>query len=65
MGIDQAPTRTGREAAEGLHEAARKDELKTERSKGSDLRKGKDRFEERSKSSDGRSAGDKQDFPND
>lgn len=60
MGIEQAPTEKGREAARGLHEAAREDERDTEARKGADLKKGKDRFEERSKSSDGRSAGDKQ-----
>jgi hypothetical protein len=62
MAIEQAPSRQGREAAEALHKAARKDERKVEAEKGSDLRKGKDRFEERAKSSDGRSAGDKQDL---
>jgi hypothetical protein len=63
MGIEQAPTKKGREAAAGLHRAARKDERETEIRKGSDLKKGKDRFEERAKSSDGRSAGKKQDLP--
>jgi hypothetical protein len=63
MGIEQAPTTKGRAAAKALEESARKDERKVETLKGSDLKKGKDRFEERSKSSDGRSAGDKQDLP--
>ena len=62
MGIEQAPSTTGREAAKGLQKSAREDERKVEAEKGSDLRKGKDRFEERSKSSDGRSAGEKQDL---
>lgn len=43
MGIENAETKAGKEAA-----------------KGSDLAKGADRFEERSKSSDGKSAGAKQ-----
>lgn len=61
MGIEQAPTEKGREAAEGLQEAARQEEEKIEAQKGSDLAKGADRFEERSRSSDGKSAGSKQD----
>lgn len=63
MSIEQAPTTKGKAAAEGLEKAARKEEHKVEVQKGSDLKKGKDRFEERSKSSDGRSAGEKQDLP--
>jgi hypothetical protein len=63
MSTEQAPTPAGRTAAKGLEKAARDDERKTETRKGSDLKKGKDRFEERSKSSDGRSAGEKQDLP--
>jgi hypothetical protein len=62
MGIEQAPSAKGREASKDLHEAAREDEREVEARKGSDLRKGKDRFEERSKSSDGRSSGEKQDL---
>jgi hypothetical protein len=60
MSVEQAPTEKGRKAAAGLKQAAEKDEKKTEARKGSDLSKGAKRFEERSKSSDGRSAGDKQ-----
>lgn len=60
MGIRNAPTQKGKEAAQGLHEAAREDERKVESEKGSALKKGADRFEERSKSSDGKSAGEKQ-----
>jgi hypothetical protein len=60
MGVNQAPTAKGRAAAAGLKQAAEKDEKKTEARKGSDLAKGAKRFEERSKSSDGKSAGDKQ-----
>jgi hypothetical protein len=63
MSIEQAPTPAGRAAAEGLEKAARENERETEIRKGSDLEKGKDRIEERSRSSDGRSAGEKQDLP--
>ena len=63
MSIEQASTPAGRAAAKGLETSARKDEHKTEARKGSDLKKGKDRFEERAKSSDGRSSGAKQDLP--
>ena len=55
--------RRGREAPTALERAARDEETRTEQRKGSELRKGKDRFEERSRSSDGKSAGDKQDLP--
>ncbi len=60
MGIEQAPTPEGREAARGLKEAAKAEEQKVEAEKGSDLAKGADRVEERSRSSDGKSAGEKQ-----
>ncbi len=60
MGIEQAPTEKGKEAARGLRESAAQDEKKVEARKGSDLAKGADRVEERSKSSDGKSAGEKQ-----
>jgi hypothetical protein len=60
MGIEQAPTPKGREAARGLEEAAKAEEHKVEAEKGSDLAKGADRVEERSRSSDGKSAGEKQ-----
>ncbi len=60
MAIENAPTPKGKEGARGLHKAARADERKVEAAKGSDLAKGADRFEERSKSSDGKSAGEKQ-----
>jgi hypothetical protein len=60
MGVNQAPTAKGRAAAAGLKQAAERDEKKTEARKGSDLAKGAKRFEERSKSSDGKSAGEKQ-----
>lgn len=60
MGIEQAPTEKGRQSARGLKQSTRKEEKKVEARKGSDLAKGADRFEERSKSSDGKSAGAKQ-----
>ena len=59
MGTEQAPTAKGKQSSTGLHKSAAKEEKKTEAQKGSDLRKGADRFDERSKSSDGRSAGSK------
>ena len=60
MGIEQAPTEKGRESARGLKQSTRKEEKKVEVQKGSDLAKGAERFEERSKSSDGKSPGTKQ-----
>ncbi len=60
MGIEQAPTKEGREAARGLRKAAAKEERKVEAEKGSPLKKGAQRFDERSRSSDGKSAGSKQ-----
>jgi len=60
MGVKEAPTAKGKQAASGLKQAAARDEKKTEARKGSDLKKGEKRFEERSKSSDGKSAGAKQ-----
>ncbi|MCB5203583.1 hypothetical protein LH464_13985 [Neorhizobium sp. T786] len=60
MGIEQAPTEKGKEAARGLKKSSKQEERRVEAQKGSDLAKGADRFEERSRSSDGQSAGDKQ-----
>jgi len=60
MSVEQAPTAKGRQAAAGLKKAAAKDEKKTERAMGHDLAKGAKRFDERSKSSDGKGAGAKQ-----
>ncbi|PWJ80552.1 hypothetical protein C7441_11293 [Pseudaminobacter salicylatoxidans] len=60
MGVKEAPTRKGKEAAKGLRQAAAGDERKTEARKGSEMKKGAERFEERAKSSDGKSAGTKQ-----
>ena len=50
----------GERAAEGLREASAKEEAKNESKTGHDQAKGADRFEERSKSSDGKSAEEKQ-----
>lgn len=60
MAITQAPTPKGKEAAKGLRQAAAKEERKVEAKTGHDFKKGEKRFEERSKSSDGKSAGAKQ-----
>jgi hypothetical protein len=53
-------SKAGERAAEGLREATAKEEAKNESKMGHDLAKGADRFEERSKSSDGKSAKEKQ-----
>ena len=53
-------TPEGKAAGESLKRAAAADEAKVEQAKGSDLKKGPSRFEERSRSSDGKSAGEKQ-----
>ena len=60
MGVNQAPTRAGREAASGLKKSTEKEERKVEAEKGSDLKKGAKRVEERSRSSDGKDPGSKQ-----
>jgi hypothetical protein len=60
MGVEQAPTEKGKQGASGLREAAARDEKKTEREMGHDLAKGARRFDERARSSDGKSAGAKQ-----
>jgi hypothetical protein len=58
--MGNAPSDAGKESAKGLRQAAADEERKIEAAKGSDLKKGEKRFEERSKSSDGKSAGRKQ-----
>ncbi|OQM76916.1 hypothetical protein [Manganibacter manganicus] len=60
MGVKQAPTVKGKAAAKGLKAAAAKNERKTEAETGKPLKKGAARFEQLSKSSDGKSAGAKQ-----
>ncbi|WP_082547002.1 hypothetical protein [Rhizobium sp. Root149] len=58
---DQGKTKaTATESATGLHRSAKAEETRTESLKGSQLRKGAERVEERSRSSDGKSPGDKQ-----
>lgn len=60
MDDERKSSRAGAQAAEGLREAASKEEAKNESRMGHDQAKGADRFEERSKSSDGKSAEEKQ-----
>jgi len=60
MGVREAPTEKGRGAAEGFRQAATAEERKVEAEKGSDLKKGAKRIDERSRSSDGKGAGTKQ-----
>lgn len=60
MGVEQAPTAKGKQSAKGLRQAAAREERRTEAESGHPLKKGAERFEERSKSSDGKSAGAKQ-----
>ena len=60
MDDERKSSKAGERAAELLREATAKEEAKTESKTGHDLAKGADRFEERSKSSDGRSAQEKQ-----
>ena len=57
---EEQASKAGERAAEGLRQATAKDEAKNESKMGHDLAKGADRFEERSKSSDGKSAEEKQ-----
>lgn len=56
----KAPTEKGAKASESLHRSTAKEERKIEERKGSDLKKGAERFDERSRSSDGKGAGAKQ-----
>ena len=60
MDDERKSSTTGERAAQGLRDATAKEEAKIERKTGHDLAKGADRFEERSKSADGKSAEDKQ-----
>jgi hypothetical protein len=60
MDDERKKSKAGERAAEGLRKAASNEEAKNESKTGHDLAKGADRFEERSKSSDGKSAGEKQ-----
>ena len=60
MGTEQAPTPQGKESARELQQSSTSEEQRVEQQKGSDLAKGADRVEERSRSSDGQSPGEKQ-----
>ena len=60
MEDDRKSPKAGKRAAQGLREATAKDEAKNESKMRHDLAKGADRFEEHSKSSDGKSAEEKQ-----
>ncbi len=60
MGTNEASTPEGKEAGRELHESTRREERRVESQKGDDLRKGADRVEERSRSSDGRGVEEKQ-----
>ena len=65
MDDERRSSKAGERAAEGLREATAKEEAKNESRTGHDLAKGADRFEERSKSSDGKSAKEKQNHTTD
>ena len=60
MGVSQAPTEKGKEAARGFRDSTKAEERKVEQEKGGALKKGAARFNERAESSDGRNAGQKQ-----
>lgn len=60
MEADMTNPAKGKQSADGLMKNAAKEERDTEVAKGSPLKKGVSRFEERSRSSDGKSAGEKQ-----
>jgi hypothetical protein len=60
MDDERKSANAGKQAAQGLREATAKEEAKIESKTGHDLPKGADRFEERSESSDGKSAKEKQ-----
>lgn len=60
MGVEQAPTKDGKESAKGFRKETIIEEREVEVETGKPLEKGAERFEERSKSSDGKSAGEKQ-----
>ena len=60
MGTENAPTGKGKAASKGLHESTHEEERKVEAEKGSHLKKGEERFDERSRASNGKGAGEKQ-----
>jgi hypothetical protein len=60
MTVKNAPTAEGKTAAKALLRETHKEEVSVESATGKPLKKGPARFDERSKSSDGQSAGVKQ-----
>ena len=60
MGTENAPGGKGKQASKGLHDSARAEEHKVEAEKGSHLKKGEERFDERARSSDGKGVEEKQ-----
>nr|WP_307148000.1 hypothetical protein [Rhizobium tibeticum] len=60
MVMKSSTSEGGRQSASALRKETRKEERKVEERKGSALSKGAERVEERSRSSDGKSAGQKQ-----
>lgn len=60
MAVQNATTQKGKAAARGLLKSAAREETKVEAMTGKELAKGAKRVEERSRSSDGKSAGAKQ-----
>ena len=60
MTVKNAVTARGKAAAKGLRNSTAREERKVEAKTGKELPKGEKRFEERSRSSDGKSAGTKQ-----
>lgn len=60
MDVKTSASAKGKAAADSVKRAAERDEERVEAAKGSPLKKGEKRFEERSRSSDGKSAGAKQ-----
>ena len=60
MSVKNAPTAEGKTAAKSLLRQTHHEEVSVETATGKPLKKGAARFDERSKSSDGQSAGEKQ-----
>lgn len=60
MSVKNAPTAEGKTAAKALLRETHQEEVSVEAETGKPLKKGAERFDERSRSSDGQSAGSKQ-----
>lgn len=60
MGIKEAPTKTGKEAARDFRRETAEEERQVEKAKGGRLKKGAERVDERSRSSDGKGVGQTQ-----